>query len=577
MAAKKLKSVAYLGPAGSNSDLALRELIAPESSIPCLSIAEIFRVVEAGEAQAGLVPIDNLLHGPVVETLDQLLEYKGRVHIDSAYIKEIKNALGILPKAAGLSAARRVYSHPQPLQQCSKYLRANLASAELVPCASTSAAVKFVKEQNLVDAAVIGAPQTLAAEGFTVLENDISDQAGNKTRFLLIKSGGIKAASAKPHDAQAGKPPKAKGSVTQFAVVPGKDRQGMLYDILSVISVTHRINLLSIHSRPDAKGGFVFHFDIEGYYGDKAIADCFADLERYCVDATGHTAEIIIFGSYQRLAYHPTPFDCIGIVGGHGKMGRWFSKFFEDSGFEVLINDLDTKLSLKDLAAKSDVIVLSLPMSAVPAVAKKLAPHLRSGQLVVENCSIKSAAIPHLLELLPPEVEVLGIHTMFAGDIASLSGENVVITRTARSGKRAAAFEDLLYKFGAKIAQAGADEHDRVVAFVQGLIQFAMVGIADALHNSIEKETDLEIFSTPNFRNVFKTVLKVISQDDELIVDLQTKNKLGIHARNRFLEAIVRLASALNHGDEAALVKSVEESREFLRKSLAAADSNHSK
>ena len=574
----KTKTVAYLGPTGSNSDLALRELIAPDSSMPCLSIAEVFRSVESGEADSGLVPIDNLVHGPVTETLDLLLEYKGRVHIDSGFIKEIKNALGILAdKGAKVDKIKRVYSHPQPLQQCAKYLRAHFASAEMVPSASTSAAVKFVKDQTIIDAAVIGAPQTLAAEGFAVIENDISDLPGNKTRFILIKQGGIQAAGLsapgdKPGDKleekTGGKTGASKRSVTLFSIVPGKDRQGILFEILNVISVKHRINLLSIHSRPDTKGGFVFHFDIEGHWADRAIAACFADLEKYCTDATGETAEIVIFGSYERLAYHQTPFDCIGIIGGDGKMGRWFQGFFENSGYQVLIHDLNTKLSLKELVEKSDIIMLSLPMSAVPQVAKEISGMLRPGQLVVENCSIKSAAIPHLLDLLPEGVEVLGIHTMFASDVTSINGENVVVTRTARSGKRATAFEDLLYKFGAKISQSNADEHDRIVAFVQGLIQFAIIGLADALHRSVPNEADLDLFSTPNFRNVFKTVIKVLGQDDQLIVDLQTKNKLGLHARNLFLEAVVRLSSALNHGNEAELIKSVEASREFLKRRL---------
>ena len=562
----KLKSVAYLGPAGSNSELALRELLGPETAVACFSIAEVFRTVAGGEADAGLVPIDNLVHGPVTETLDQLLEHKGRVHIDAGFIKEIKNGLGILAAAGSKTAGiKRVYSHPQPLQQCAKYLRAHLGEAEMVPCASTSAAAKLVKEQALADAAVIGAPQTLAAEGFTLVENDISDVAGNKTRFVLIRKGPVNSGLS---PAAANSSVINKRCVTLFSVVPGKDRQGMLYEILNVISVKHAINLLSIHSRPDTKGGFVFHFDIEGHWADQAISACFADLEKYCIDATGETAEIVIFGSYERLAYHPNPFDCIGIIGGSGKMGRWFRRFFESSGYEVLNYDLDTKLPLEELVRRADVLVLSLPMSAVPEIAKKLAPLLRPGQLVVENCSIKSAALPHLLELLPESVEVLGIHTMFAADIVSLNGENVIVTRTSRSGKRAAAFEDLLYKFGAKLSPAGADEHDQIVAFVQGLIQFAMVGIAEALHNSVPNEADLDLFSTPNFRNVFKSVLKVLGQDDQLIVDLQTKNRLGLHARNRFLEAVVRLSSALNHGDTAALIKSVESSREFLKRQI---------
>ncbi|HQH27906.1 MAG TPA: prephenate dehydrogenase/arogenate dehydrogenase family protein, partial [Oligoflexia bacterium] len=468
--------IAFFGPRGSNTELALIEHLAPKQSTACHSIAEVFVKVAAGEVQWGFVPLENILQGPVAETLDLLLEYRDQVHISRGYLSEIIHCIGVLPANDPHSVCKQkiaqVYSHEQALRQCAKHLLKHYPDAELCPSPSTAAAVSFVKDKQLYDAAVIAPYSTLTANGFEILAENISDLTGNKTRFALLGRG-----SAAELESEIPQPAAQGGQgdtqfTTSIVIDPGRDRQGILYEILEVISVKHRVNLSSIHSRPDSRGGFVFHLDLEGHISEEPIKDCLNALRQYCLDHTGQTAEIIICGSYPRTKFHSLPFNTVGIVGGGGAMGKWFNRFLSGAGLEVLVSEKSTGLSLKDLAQEADVILLSVPMSQAAAVGRELCPHLRPNQLLVENCSIKSCVLPLLLELCPKEVEVLGIHTMFGGDLPSLRGENVIITKTERSRKRAQAFEDLLYKYGAKTTYASIEEHDKRVAFLQALIHF---------------------------------------------------------------------------------------------------------
>lgn len=561
--------VAFLGPAGTHSEVAFREFLPEAEGVACFSVPEIFRVLLEGTVDAGFVPIENLIQGPVTETLDSLFAHHGKVFISDSHLAPIRNALGVLSEAdCGAPWPRKVsavYSHEQPLRQCAKKLSEKLPGAESVPCPSTAAAMHTVKQQRLPDAAVIGAAGTLAHEGFLVLEEDISDVSPNKTRFVLVQRGSV--ASDLPAQSaflsRAQKENKPLNFVTSIVVDPGRDRKGLLFEILQVLSIEHRVNIVTIHSRPDTRGGVLFYFDLEGHPADHEIQACLEDLRRFCGDSTGKTAEIHVLGAYPRSAFYTLPFRTVGIIGSEGVMGKWFRKFFEGAGLEVLGADLQGGLSLEELAKRAGVILLSVPMSAAEETAAKLLAHARPGQLIVENCSIKSCVLPALLQKTPANVEVLGIHTMFAGDIASLEGENVVVTKTLRSGEKAQALEDLLYKHGAKISHRTIEEHDQVASFVQTVLQLNMVALAEVMRTSFPSLQSLDFVSTPNFRNTLTTMTRVLNQSDSLLTDLQTKNVLAKEMREKFAKTLNEMAKALNQGKTDGFLESVRASRGF--------------
>ena len=152
---------------------------------------------------------------------------------------------------------------------------------------------------------------------------------------------------------------------------------------------------------------------------------------------------------------------------------------------------------------------------------------------------------------------------MFAGDIRTLHGENVIITKTASSGDKAQSFADVLYKYGAKTHDASIEEHDKVVSLIHSVFQLGLVGIAEVLSDTFDSPKDIKPFMSPNSRHVLNALERVIKQDEKLIADLQLLNAQAPKVRKRFLEVIFRLVFSLENEDQTALLESVKKSKKF--------------
>ncbi|MCB0321952.1 MAG: prephenate dehydrogenase/arogenate dehydrogenase family protein [Bdellovibrionales bacterium] len=551
---------AYLGPRGSYSELALTKFLHPQRSLPCNSFTEVFQAVLEERVTCGFVPLENILQGPITETLDLLFEHHGKLHIETCYTLDIVHCLGAAPGTA-IADLRSVHSHEQGFRQCSRFLAAHLAQAEQVVTRSTAQAAESLRQKDIKDAGVIAAEQTLTELGFSILARDIADQPGNRTRFAVIRKGPAPADSARPRPITGA----SSEFVTYIIIDPGRDRQGLLFELLELISVRHGVNLKFIHSRPDPRGIYVFHLNLEGHVSEPRITACLDALREYCRSTTGETAELIICGSYRQQRFHELPFNTVGIVGGDGAMGKWFRTLFEHAGLEVLVTEKEGGLPLSELAERSDVVLLSVPMSSAVAVAEELIPHLRAEHLVVENCSIKSCVLPTLLSASDRKFEILGVHTLFADDIPSLRDENIIITRTDSHGPKAQAFEDLLYKHGARLTAFTIEEHDRLSACFQSLLQCIMLALAETIRTSIPSEELLEPFSTPNSRALLGVLKRVVNQSENLIVDLQSLNDQYPRVRHRFLEVLFRTVAQLDQGDLSELIASANASKAYFR------------
>jgi len=305
---------------------------------------------------------------------------------------------------------------------------------------------------------------------------------------------------------------------------------------------------------------------MEGHISDTRTSDCVKTLTNYCQEQTADVAKVIICGSYKRSTFRKTPFDSIGIIGAHGTMGSFFSKFFEDAGISVTACDIKTKITPEKLVKDVDVIFLSLPMSEITSITSKIAPLLRPGQLIIENCSVKHAALLKIEEIVPAGVEVLGIHTMFGGDISNLRDQNIVITETQSCGPLAQSFADLLYKHGARLTKASTLEHDKRTSFVQSLVHFSSICMADVMRESFSDPDELEAFSTPNARRTIETLRRVVAQHPTLSSDLQTLNPEAIEMRIKFLKKVFELTLSLNNADTEPLLKTIEKSKLYFSK-----------
>ena len=265
------QQVAYLGPEGTFSYFAGVEFLGHNADyIPKPSFEDVFTAVSGAEAELGIIPLENSLHGTVGQSLDLFMRHA--VYIQSEIFCKISHcALG---KAARLADVKVVYSHPQPLAQCSGWLRANLPSPNGVPGERTAAAAAGVAED---DTAVALGHQALAAMfGLNVLAAGIEDLPDNWTRFVVI---GLDPADEGHRD-----------KTSLLFTLP--DKPGSLANVLNVLAA-RSINLKKLESRPmrGEKWKYVFFVDVEADLGRDEYGVALRELGECC-----HTLRIL--GSY---------------------------------------------------------------------------------------------------------------------------------------------------------------------------------------------------------------------------------------------------------------------------------------
>ncbi|MEE8397503.1 MAG: prephenate dehydrogenase/arogenate dehydrogenase family protein [Desulfobacterales bacterium] len=244
----------------------------------------------------------------------------------------------------------------------------------------------------------------------------------------------------------------------------------------------------------------------------------------------------------------------IGIVGGTGHMGQWFRQFFTDAGHQVLISGRKTTLTTADLAEKSDIVILSIPMDAAATMAEKIGPLLRKDQLLMDFCSLKEGIIDVMKR--STEAEVIGTHPLFGPFTDSLEGQNIILC-PARGTRWLRWLETEFESKGAIVTRMDPVEHDRNMAVVQGLNHLLTVSLARTLQKLGMPPDQALLYSTPVFRMKMDLVGRLFAQDLDLY-----KNLIG---KNRFtLEALDAFSSALSEGKEALLSGQDDSATAFL-------------
>ena len=266
--------VAYLGPEHTFSHQAARNLFLDGAEYrPTRTIMEIFVMADAGDADYGVVPIENSTAGTIGETLDAFVDTRSRIVAETTL--EITHNL-LSKRPAG--EVKVVYSHPQALAQCQEWLTQNLGWAERVEVGSTAAAAGRAAGEDR--AAAIGVAAVAEDHGLTVQQTNIQDFTENETRFFIL---GHTANPATGNDRTA----------LLFAVL---DRVGSLHEALGTLR-GHGVNLSNLQTRPargrsEAKAGdYVFFAEIAGHEDDP-------DLEVAIQDLRGQCALVKVLGSW---------------------------------------------------------------------------------------------------------------------------------------------------------------------------------------------------------------------------------------------------------------------------------------
>jgi prephenate dehydratase len=271
--------VAYLGPAGTHSDEALRASAPPDSeAIPHPTIYDAVMAVQEGSVERALVPIENALEGSVAVTLDTLTVEADRVRIQAEVVHPIHHCV-LARSELSLSTVERVVSHPQATAQCARFLREHLPHAEHVSAPSTADAVLTVCRS---DDASVALGSSLAAELYDchIVATNVEDHPDNVTRFVWLA----------PADevGEVGSDPK-----TSIVFWGGGDQSpGWLVDVLSEFA-GRGVNLTRIESRPrrTGLGHYFFFVDLEGRADEETVSEALEAVRR-------HVGELRVLGSY---------------------------------------------------------------------------------------------------------------------------------------------------------------------------------------------------------------------------------------------------------------------------------------
>ncbi len=254
--------VAYLGPEATfTHEAALRAFGTSVELEPQATVAEVFARVERGEAEHGVVPVENSMEGAVTHTLDELMNSPLKI-CGEVYLPVSQN---LISKAVSLEDVRVICSHPMALSQAAAWLRRELPAARLEEVESTGEAARRAAREPRV--AAVGSVLAADQLGLNVLARNIQDARTNATRFIVLGR------------AWAGRTGKDKTSVV-FSV---KDRPGVLRDALSAFA-EQGINLTRIESRPSRKRAwtYVFFADFEGHPEEERVQRALEALEEHC-------------------------------------------------------------------------------------------------------------------------------------------------------------------------------------------------------------------------------------------------------------------------------------------------------
>ena len=271
--------VAFLGPRGTNSEeAAILYAGAGAGLLAYTGMPAVIAAVESGEAESGVLPVENSIEGPVSISLD-LLIHESNLKLCHEVVVPIRHVL-VAREGVQLDEIRTVMSHPQALAQCRLYLERVMPQAEQVAWMSTGGAVQSVVESNDRTAAAIGPERAQELYGGEVIARDIQDVGSNMTRFMALSH----------EDAE------PTGDDKTFIMLrTDKDVPGSLFRMLEPFAKAG-LQLTNVITRPTKGwlGEYVFLLDFRGHRKDPVVAAVLEEVQ-------GIAEELKVIGSCPRF------------------------------------------------------------------------------------------------------------------------------------------------------------------------------------------------------------------------------------------------------------------------------------
>jgi len=268
-------NISYLGPEGTfTQSAAIKHFGHSVKTISCNAIDEVFREVESGNANYGVVPVENSTEGMVNQTMD-LFVGSPLIICGEVQLRIHHNLLSRLSDASNI---KRIYSHQQSFAQCREWLNSHMVGIEQITVNSNAEAARLAAQET--DSAAIAGETAAEIYHLQVVSKNIEDDSGNTTRFLVI----------------ANQETEPTGNDKTSLMLAAQNRPGALYGLLEPFR-RFGISMTKVESRPSRKGvwEYVFFVDVEGHIKDKNIQQALNDISK---DAS----MVKVLGSYPKAS-----------------------------------------------------------------------------------------------------------------------------------------------------------------------------------------------------------------------------------------------------------------------------------
>jgi chorismate mutase/prephenate dehydrogenase len=263
------------------------------------------------------------------------------------------------------------------------------------------------------------------------------------------------------------------------------------------------------------------------------------------------------------------------VIGGSGRLGRWFVRFLASQGFDVEVADPSGPVAgfshvndWHQTDIDQDVIVVTAPLTETKRILRQLADSQPAG-LVFDTASLKGPLRDALRVLVDAGVKTTSIHPMFGPDTELLSNRHVIfvdlgVPRATTEAKQ------LFSSTMASLVDMELEQHDRLIAFVLGLSHALNLVFATALLESGEEVPRLADISSTTFDVQLEVASRVTADNPELYFEIQALNEFGSEPLDALAVAVERLRQAVLSGDREAFVSLMLAGREYLeeRRSL---------
>jgi chorismate mutase/prephenate dehydrogenase len=264
------------------------------------------------------------------------------------------------------------------------------------------------------------------------------------------------------------------------------------------------------------------------------------------------------------------------VIGGAGKMGRWFVEFLSSQGFSVEVADPGptpagvTRVDdWRKTDLKYDYIVVAAPLGITDGILRELALRRPSG-VIFDVGSLKSPLRAGLQALKSHGCKVTSVHPMFGPDTELLSGRHVVFVDLGNAEALASARE-LFSPTMAEQVVMSLDDHDRLIAYVLGLSHALNIAFFTALAESGEAAPKLARMSSTTFDSQLDVASRVAQESPDLYYEIQSLNDYGAESLEALSKAVERIRTAVITQDHDAFVALMRQGRDYLedRRSVA--------